>query len=77
MPSRNMNTFANALSNGANKMTGENGALRLKSSSDLRVDYFTNILQDTTTDNVNQAVDKMMAQCNSISNTRQRGIYIH
>ncbi len=76
MPSSSNNAFARGVASEANLMTGENGALRLKTSNDLRVDYFTNILQDTTTENVHAAIDKMLIQCASITDPKTRGLYI-
>jgi len=70
------NTLARALEDETKYTNGDNGAVELKTSGQLRLDNFTNLLKDTDPTMVKSAVRRMVDEMVKCSD-EERGEYIH
>ena len=71
------NSFTSAFRKESNLVRGDKGAFELKTSGSRLVDYFTNLLKDTPIDNVKDAVQTLVKECESITTPAVRGQFIH
>ena len=76
MTSSPSNTFTSAFQSTCNRVHGDNGGLKNRTSGDSRVDCFTNFSKDTSVENIRDGINKMLAEVEINPSMEERGVVV-